>query len=190
MLRLYFFDTERNPNTANNLKFCIIQLIIDLETISTIANLEKHNRDEENLKEISYIIPQNLEKVKRVLEYINQSYRQIFSPEVVFIREKSNELYFSYISNNDKGKLFPVKINKRERVEFEKILSLVINKSGYRENYINLADQSNLHKTFSMDYRQIIGLFAYYLKRGIIEIEDYFGSNILFRCKCGNQKEL
>ncbi|KKL85914.1 hypothetical protein LCGC14_1950000 [marine sediment metagenome] len=157
------------------------QLIIDLATISTIANLEKHNRDEENLKEISYIIPQNLEKVKRVLEYINQSYRRIISPEVIFIREKSNELYFSYMNNSDKGKLFPVKINKREREEFEKILNLVINKSGYRENYINLEDQSNLHKTFSMDYRQIIGLFAYYLKRGMIEIEDYFGSNILFK---------
>ena len=85
------------------------------------------------------------------------------------------------MNNNDKGKLFPVKITKNDREEFEKILSLVINKSGYRENYINLADQSNLHKTFSMDYRQIIGLFGYYLKRGKIEIADYFGSNILFK---------
>ncbi len=93
----------------------------------------------------------------------------------------TNELYFSYMNNNDKGKLFPVKITKNDREEFEKILSLVINKSGYRENYINLADQSNLHKTFSMDYRQIIGLFGYYLKRGKIEIADYFGSNILFK---------
>ena len=88
------------------------------------------------------------------------------------------------MNNNDKGKLDPVKITKKKIEEFERILSLVINiinKLGYRENYINLADQSNLHKTFSMDYRQIIGLFAYYLKRGMIEIEDYFGSNILFK---------
>ncbi len=48
------------------------QLIIDLETISTIANLEKHNHDDENLKEISYIIPQNLEKGKKDIR-IHQS---------------------------------------------------------------------------------------------------------------------
>ena len=157
------------------------QLILDLQTISTLANLEKHNRDEENLQEISYFIPQNLEKIKKVLEYINQSYRQIISPDVVFMEDNKNKLFFSYTNNNDKKKLFPVKINKNEKEEFEKNLNLVINKSGYKENYINLEDQSSLHKTFSLDYRQIIGLFAYYIKQGKLKIDDYFGSNVLLK---------
>lgn len=157
------------------------QLILDLQSISTLANLEKHLRDEENLKEISYIIPQNLEKVKKLLEYINISYRNIILPDIVYIEEKTNKLNFSFMNNDDKKKLDSVIINDEEKEEFKEVLTTVLNKSRYKEKYVNLADQSPLHKTFSLDYRQIIGLFAYYLKQGVIEIEDYYGSNVLFR---------
>ena len=155
-------------------------LIIDLQTISSMANLQKHLREEENLKEISYLIPQNLEKVKFVLEYINFSFQILFLPQNIYFKENSKHLYFSFVKLADQDKLDPIEIIPKDIKKFLEILKKINENDGFREKYIDLANISDLHKKFGIEYRKIIGIMGYLLKIKKIEILDYFGSYFHF----------
>jgi C2H2-type zinc finger protein len=156
------------------------QLIIDLQNISTIANLDKHNREEEDLSEISYLIPQNLEHTRKVLEYINRSYQLLLSPKNIFLNDSSTELCFSFNNTPDDSKNIPINIDQKEVKQLLKNLQFVLNLKGYREKYINLGDQNFIHRTFSFEYRKSIGIIAYLLKKKKIKIIDCLGSEFLF----------
>jgi len=156
-----------------------IEVIQKLKSISLLANLEKHNRTDEQLKELYIQIKEELNISKVILKMINHSYINLLDTEQIIIQDKN--IFIGCKKPEDISKTTPIQIESKDIDAIERILKeFLLKENKFRDIYINLDDRASIQTKFSIYYITFIGALTNFLKTGKIRIKDYEGSQLLF----------
>lgn len=145
------------------------------ETLSLyklIADPDKHNMQDFWFNKNSDKILMLLQKSKKLIESINQSYLKILSPENIIIEDDNNVL-FSFRSGSDKSNLKSVYVDKEEGKNIVRKLSEGI--ATGRIKTFDLLDINSIEYDFSTKYRIFFGVIGIAIKKSKIALEPYEG---------------
>ncbi len=151
-----------------------------LENLANLGHLDKHNRDEEEIGKISAIIQQNLSKSKEVIEKINKAYLNLI--KLTSISIKGFKIIPRLNSQEKIDKIEPISVKD---IKLDLLIDSLTKKN---ENYENLfkklfqiSNITQVQDIYSIPYRKFIGSLIYLLHNKTIQIEDHYGSCILFK---------
>jgi hypothetical protein len=152
-----------------------------LENLANLGHLDKHNRDEQEISKISPIIQQNLKNSKQIIEKINKSYLNLVNLNSIII--KGSEIIPRFNPTEKTDKIQPISFDD---INFEELLEKLndIDKKGeiIFKKLHKISSINQIQDAYSISYRKFLGSILYLLSNKSIEIRDYYGSSIMFRC--------
>ncbi|MFO8018698.1 MAG: hypothetical protein R6U96_08695, partial [Promethearchaeia archaeon] len=126
-----------------------------LDNIADLGHLDKHNRKDDDLKEISTLIQQNVKISKEVVEKINRAYFKVIQQKTLILKKLN--IMFRTGPNEKKDKLRPISINKdkNERI-LDFLNSLEREDPILFEKFISLSNRNFISETFGLSYRDFM----------------------------------
>ena len=135
-------------------------MIEKLGNIATISHLDKHNRDESDLKEVNIQIKLNLENCKNIVELINKSYLRLLDDDLFDVNDQ--KVTFFYRKDNP-AKNFPIEFTTKQLSDFFGLIDDFLKRENrFRSNFIDLEDRSRIFSNFSLPYPQFYSINLHY----------------------------
>ncbi len=151
-----------------------------LENFANLGHLDKHNREDKEIGKIALLVEQNISKTKEIVEKINKSYINMLNLDAIIIND--SELIPRFHSQEKTDKLCPISFSDNECEEILKIINTTNgNKENLFEKFIKISDINQIQETFSISYRKFIASIIKLIQNNIIQIEDHYGSNVIFK---------
>ncbi len=151
-----------------------------LENLANLGHLDKHNRDDKQIGKISVLVEQSLSKTKDIIEKINESYVNLLNLNTMIIEDIEIIPRFHIQEKTDKLQPISCSDTKCEHI-LESITKMNSKSEDIFEKFVKLSDIRQIQETFSIPYREFIALIIKLIQANQIQIEDHYGSNIIFK---------
>jgi hypothetical protein len=144
-----------------------------------LGHLDKHNRTDEELKKISYLVEHRIKRTRDIFEIINRSYRNLIEGKFYLI--ENNSMYFKFDNEEIIENLNGIQISEEiQNKILQNLIHINISQTKFYENYIDISNQKLIRDLFAITYPEFIVNLLNLIATKKISISDYFGSSIKF----------